>query len=58
MAKSRTKNSISNICVGRLGSQMVITMLQLFSRTVFIHTVGTLYLGISGLFYNDLTMAL
>ena len=55
MANSRTKNSIINIGAG-LGSQLLITLLQFVSRTVFIQTLGTSYLGINGLFSNILTM--
>ena len=52
---NRTKNSIINIGTG-LGSQILLTILQFVSRTVFIHTLGNSYLGINGLFTNILTV--
>ncbi len=53
--KSRTKNSIINVCTG-LASQLLLTILQFVSRTIFIQTLGNSYLGINGLFSNILTM--
>jgi O-antigen/teichoic acid export membrane protein len=51
----RTKQSILNISAG-LGSQLLITILSFFSRTVFIHTLGLDYLGVNGLFTSILAM--
>ncbi|MEH6949738.1 hypothetical protein V7068_22385, partial [Bacillus sp. JJ634] len=51
----RTKNSIINIIFG-LGSQVIITALSFFSRTVFINSLGIEYLGINGLLTNILMM--
>lgn len=51
----RTKNSIINISFG-LGSQVIITALSFFSRTVFINSLGIEYLGINGLLTNILAM--
>ncbi len=51
----RIKSSILNITAG-LGNQIVITALSFISRTVFISSLGTEYLGINGLFANILAM--
>lgn len=51
----RIRNSIRNIITGLLG-QLIITITGFISRTFFIQTLGTTYLGISGLFSNILTL--
>lgn len=51
----RTKNTLKNIAVG-LGSQLALLIVSFVSRTVFIKTLGTEYLGINGLFSNILTL--
>lgn len=51
---SRTKNSTLNLVTG-LGGQLVLTLLHFVSRTVFIHVLGSVYLGIGGLFLNVLS---
>lgn len=48
---SRESNSIRNFTVGVI-YQVVFLMLNLFSKTFFIKTLGTTYLGINGLFTN------
>lgn len=53
--KSRTYNSVKNIFWG-LGSQAIILGFNFISRTVFIKTLGTEYLGVNGLFSNILTV--
>lgn len=52
---SRTKNSTINIVTGTLG-QILSILLKFVCRTVFIHTLGTAYLGINGLFSDILSM--
>jgi len=52
---SRTKNTILNLLTG-LGGNMLVNLLKFITRTVFIRTLGTQYLGIGGLFSNILTM--
>lgn len=51
----RTVNSIKNI-ITSLGGQLLTLLLQFVSRTVFIHTLGVEYLGISGLFTNVISI--
>lgn len=51
----RTKSTIKNATTG-LETQLLITILQFVSRTVFIHHLGASYLGISGLFTNILSL--
>lgn len=53
--ESRTRNSLMNIATG-ISGQFLSTILKFITRTVFIHTLGTAYLGINGLFSNILTM--
>lgn len=53
--RSRTQNSIRNIVAG-IGSQLLLTIIQFICRTVFIRTLGTDYLGITGLFSNILSL--
>lgn len=55
MENSRTKNSVINVITG-IGGQLFSTILKFIVRTVFIHTLGSTYLGINGLFSDILTM--
>lgn len=50
---SRLKNSVRNSFWGAL-SNIIITLLNFFVRTIFIKTLGNEYLGINGLFTNIL----
>lgn len=52
---SRTRNSILNIVTG-LGGQFVSIALKFLCRTVFIHTLGKVYLGVNGFFSDILTL--
>ena len=49
----RTENSIKNIFSG-FASNIVTSLLSFVSRTVFIKTIGKLYLGVNGLLSNVL----
>ncbi|MFR7935583.1 MAG: lipopolysaccharide biosynthesis protein [Clostridium perfringens] len=51
----RTKASINNI-VFNLGGNLINSLLMFISRTVFINTLGTTYLGLNGLLTNILSM--
>lgn len=51
----RTLNSLKNIISGVSG-QIITLVLQFISRTVFIHTLGIEYLGVSGLFTNVISI--
>lgn len=51
----RIRNSIINIFTGIVG-QIVVTIAGFVSRTVFIHVLGSTYLGVSGLFSNILAL--
>lgn len=51
----RLRNSLQNILSGLVG-QIVITITGFISRSVFIHVLGSTYLGVSGLFSNVLTL--
>ena len=51
----RTKNSIFNM-IATFGSQIIMTLLGFLSRTIFITTLGSEYLGINGLFTNILSI--
>ena len=53
--KSRTSNSIRNIVVS-VGCQLATLVLSFITRTLFIHILGTDYLGINGLFSNILSV--
>ncbi len=53
--ETRTFNSMRNISVG-IVNQVLITLLNFISRTIFIKTMGVEYLGINGLFSNILTV--
>lgn len=55
MKNSRTINTVKNILWGYVGN-IATLILQFISRTVFIHTIGMTYLGVSGLFANILGM--
>ncbi len=52
---SRTKNSIVNI-IFSFGGQLVDLVARFILRTVFIYTLGSEYLGLSGLFGNILAL--
>lgn len=49
----RIRNSALNMITG-LGSTLLLVFLNFFTRSVFIRTLGTSYLGIEGLFSNVL----
>ena len=49
MANNRSYNSIKNSIYAMIG-QVVTIALNFISRTIFIHTLGVLYLGLNGLF--------
>ena len=51
----RTKNSIFNM-IATFGSQIVMILLGFLSRTIFITTLGSEYLGINGSFTNILSI--
>lgn len=53
--RSRTVNSIINL-ITSLGGRMLVTVLGFVTRTVFINTLGSAYLGINGLFSDILSM--
>lgn len=55
MDQSRTKNSFRNILFS-LANQLITILLGFINRSVFIWTLGVVYLGISGLFSDILTM--
>lgn len=57
MAKrnSRTTNTIYNF-TSSIGGQLITIIMQFIVRTIFIQTLGSSYLGISGLFSNILSM--
>lgn len=55
MESSRTKKSIINIITG-VGYQTFTIIISFISRTIFIHTLGSGYLGISSLFTNILSV--
>ena len=52
---SRTHNSIKNATVS-VGMQLLTLVASFVSRTIFIHTLGDQYLGISGLYTNILSV--
>ncbi|WP_279159659.1 lipopolysaccharide biosynthesis protein [Thomasclavelia cocleata] len=52
---SRLKNTVKNSFFA-VTSQLLIIVLNFISRSVFIYTLGSEYLGINGLFSNILTM--
>ena len=55
MSESRKKNSAKNLAVS-LCSYVLYTVISFALRAVFIKTLGEIYLGISGLFSNVLTL--
>lgn len=55
MSESRTTNSIKNT-VFAIGEQTICNILQFITRTVFIYSLGKIYLGFSGLFSDILTL--
>lgn len=55
MIQSRVKNSMYNIITGVIG-QCIVLITNFIVRTVFIYTLGSTYLGISGLFGNILNI--
>lgn len=55
MAKSRITNTIYNF-ISSIGGQIITIVMQFITRTVFINTLGSSYLGINGLFSNILSM--
>lgn len=55
MSKSRTKNVTVNMIVGLI-CQGIGTIMGIVSRTVFIRTLGSDYLGVNGLFTNVLSI--
>lgn len=52
---SRTTNSLRNASAA-IGGQLLNNLLRFVCRTVFIHTLGREYLGISSLYTNVLTI--
>ena len=52
---SRTRNTILNLCTG-LGGQFIQVLLKFITRTIFIHALGSVYLGVNGLFTDILTL--
>ena len=52
---TRTQNSFYNALTG-VGASLLLILLNFITRTVFVHTLGTSYLGIEGLFSNILSM--
>ena len=52
---NRTSKSIRNSIYALLG-QIITIILNFVSRTVFIHTLGSIYLGLNGLFTNLLSV--
>lgn len=55
MKSTRTKNSILNL-ITSVGGEFLNIVLSFISRSVFIATLGSSYLGISGLFSNILSL--
>lgn len=52
---SRVTNASKNIKYGYLGNLLSL-LLKFISRTVFIYTIGTTYLGVNGLYINILSV--
>ena len=55
MSTSRTKHVSKNLVISGI-CQAINLLLSFISRSVFIHQLGTVYLGINGLFTNILTI--
>lgn len=53
--RSRTKNSALSLVTG-IGGQLLNEALRFITRTVFIYTLGKMFLGINGLFAEIMTM--
>ena len=51
----RIENASKNIRYGYLGVLLTL-LLQFVSRTIFIHTIGVTFLGVSGLYTNVLSV--
>ena len=54
MGKGRIEKSIINV-IFSMGSSVVILVLSFISRTIFVRTLSTEYLGLNGLFTNILS---
>ena len=52
---SRVKNSLRNLAASFAG-EMITILFKFINRTVFIQFLGKQYLGITGIFTNDLSM--
>lgn len=52
---TRTQNSFFNF-ITNIGASLLVVVLSFVTRSVFIHTLGTTYLGLEGLFTNILSM--
>lgn len=52
---TRTQNSFFNL-ITNFGASLMVVVLSFITRTVFINTLGTTYLGLEGLFTNLLSM--
>ncbi len=55
MKDSRTQNSVRNSTVS-IVTQVLTVVINFAVKTVFIHTLGSEYLGVNGLFSNIITM--
>lgn len=55
MSNSRTHKSVKN-SIYAFSGQCITILLNFISRTVFIHTLGAIYLGLNGLFSNLLSV--
>ena len=54
-SSSRTEKSLLNVLTGVIG-QILSFVLSFVIRTVFIHTLGEVYLGLNGLYTNILSV--
>ena len=54
-SSSRTEKSLLNVLTGVIG-QILSFVLSFAIRTVFIHTLGEVYLGLNGLYTNILSV--
>lgn len=55
MAESRTKKSVIN-SITSVTTQVATVVINFVIKTIFIHTLGSEYLGVNGLFSNIITM--
>lgn len=55
MERSRTKNSIVNSTTS-IATQVLTVIMDFIVKTIFIHVLGSEYLGINGLFSNIITL--